>query len=411
MVGVASQPHVRTQVRPDDRRAELAAFLHYGYRPLVPPGYLDRPWSRVRASDAFALDGIDRDALVRRGVQAFRAACAPAADRRHVVPLSAGIDSRLLLGTLVELVPRERIVAVTFGVPGALDFDLAPAVARAAGVRHEAIDLTGLAVTRDELLATARAAPWTFVHEAYPNHLIPRRHGPDATYWSGCMANSFAGADLAVPATTMAEARREFAHRTRISRTLCLTPPDFDPTSVLPETPLLEDGALTLYEQLYAYLRYPGFNDPILLAPGHAWRTPFREPAWVDFMLRVPRTVRADPSFYRSIAARPRRRSSRCRRRTTSACGPVSRPCGGRCAAPVTSSSAPCAGASRGARSAATRASTTPTSTASCGRARRCGPWSRTRCSGSPRGTCSTGSTPSSPGRTTSAAARTWAFP
>jgi hypothetical protein len=302
MVRVTPHGGARTAGGRDDRRAELAAFLHYGYRPVVPAGYRERPWSRVRARDLLAVDSLDREDLVRRAVEAFEVACTPVPDTLHVVPLSAGIDSRLLLGTLIELVPRERILTVTFGVPGSFDFDLAPAVARLAGVRHEAIDLRGLAVTREDLLATAREAPWTFVHEAHANHLIPRRHGEGATLWSGCMANSFAGADLAVPATSMEQARNEFARRTRVPRALALTPPDFDPTSVLPGRPLLEDSALTLYEQLFAFLRYPGFNEPILLAPGYSWRTPFREPAWVDFMLRIPRWIRRDGSFYRAIA-------------------------------------------------------------------------------------------------------------
>jgi len=281
---------------------DLAAFLHYGFLPRVPEGYRALPWARVRAREV-AGSG-EREALVKRGLAALRTACAEPGPGLHVVPLSGGIDSRCLLAVLREAGLGERLVAATFGIPGTYDFDLAPAVARAASVRHEAVDLASVPVTRAGLLAAARRAPWCHAFEAFYNHQIPLRFGPEATCWSGIMANAIAGVDQDEPACDWPTAQAAFAARCRIAREVVLTPPDFDPVAVLPERPLLADSALSYYEQLFAFLRYPCRLEPALLPAGFRFRTPFRHPAWVDFLLRAPRALRRGQRLYHAIAVR-----------------------------------------------------------------------------------------------------------
>jgi hypothetical protein len=287
----------------DLREDGLSTYLHYGYFPRVPSDFAARPWARVRRADVRSDGAVARGELVARGLAAFRAACAEPGPGPHLVPLSGGLDSRFLLAILLELGLRERIVTVTFGVPGALDFELAERVARVAGVAHERLVLAGPRLSRAELDATAEKAPWGFVFEAHFNHELARRHGQGATCWSGIFANVTTGKDLDFPETTWAAAAREFAVRSRLLRGRDLCAPGFDPVAALPGEPILADSALAWLEQLYAFLRFPGRLDPALLAPGFAWRTPFRAPAWIDFILRVPRSVRADPGFYRAIAA------------------------------------------------------------------------------------------------------------
>jgi hypothetical protein len=221
-----------------------------------------------------------------------------------VIPLSGGIDSRLILATLLEAGLRERIVAATFGVPGTFDFEIAPRVARAAGVQHEVFDLTRFPMQREDLLASARLAPSAFVFEVFYNHLPFRRFGPSATYWSGSEANTLAGADLDVSCPDWASACRRFAAETRMVHSTDIAPPGFRPESALPERPPVPESCLTLYEQLWAFVRDPRRNAPAQLPRGFDVRTPFRRPEWVDFIMRVPAEIRLGEGFYREIAAR-----------------------------------------------------------------------------------------------------------
>jgi hypothetical protein len=72
----------------------------------------------------------------------------------------------------------------------------------------------------------------------------------------------------------------------------------------LPATPLLEANSLTDFEQLFLFVRYPGRNDPVMFPRGFDVRAPFRSSPWVDFMLRVPASLRRGEGFYRAIATR-----------------------------------------------------------------------------------------------------------
>lgn len=285
-------------------RSALAAYLHFGFLPRLEVDYHARPWSRLGAAHLARAEECDERELLARGVELLRAVCAVGDERVHVVPLSGGIDSRLILGLLAEHGPRERLVATTFGVPGAHDFELAPAVARAAGVRHEVLDLTDWPLSRAELLATARAAPWTFTFEVHYNRLVFRRFGADAVYWSGNQANSIAGEDAHVRHASWAEACREFAAELPAVRGFTLTPPGFRAELALPAQPPLADTCLTHVEQLFMLVRNPCRNDPAQMPPGFDVRAPFRTAPWVEFMLRLPPEIRRAGAFYQELATR-----------------------------------------------------------------------------------------------------------
>jgi len=282
----------------------LATFLHFGYLPRLEADHRARPWSRVRPEDVLPDGAHAREELVARGLAAFRAACGAPGDAPQVVPLSGGIDSRLILATLRAAGRAERITTVTFGIPGAHDFDLAPAVARAAGVTHEAIDLTDLSVTRAELLELAREAPWSYVLEVFYNRLPFRRFGRGATYWSGSQANSLAGEDAHELDPDWTRVCRNWARALPAARSLSLTPPGFAPESALPREPPLAHTRLTHDEQLFLLVRNPGRNDPAQLPRGYDVRTPFCQEPWVDFALRLPTALRARGSFYQELARR-----------------------------------------------------------------------------------------------------------
>jgi hypothetical protein len=53
-----------------------------------------------------------------------------------VVPLSGGMDSRFLLGCALDVLPRDKIVAYTFGDPRTMDYQFASGLARKLGVNH-----------------------------------------------------------------------------------------------------------------------------------------------------------------------------------------------------------------------------------------------------------------------------------
>jgi hypothetical protein len=288
--------------------ATLATYLHFGHLPRVDTQLRTRPWSNLSGSAIRSARTVDHRATLLAGTHTFRAAVraeleARTAADRHIVPLSSGIDSRLILGTLVRLGLREHIEAVTFGVPGTFDFDLGPRVARAAGVRHHAIDLSRIDLTGERMRRAWRAHPWTFPHEIACNHLVFEHFGREATYWSGSQANVIAGEHADLVAPDWPSACRLFADKKRFTRSIDLTPPGFRPESALPDEPLLPGSALNGFQQLFIAVRNPSRNDPAQVPAGHDIRMPFLRPGWVELLLTLPRSVLRGGRLYREIAA------------------------------------------------------------------------------------------------------------
>lgn len=54
----------------------------------------------------------------------------------QVVPLSGGMDSRIVLGLLLEFVEASKIKTYTFGVHGSYDYEIPNAIARFLGTQH-----------------------------------------------------------------------------------------------------------------------------------------------------------------------------------------------------------------------------------------------------------------------------------
>jgi hypothetical protein len=280
---------------------EIEAFLHYGFVPRVPDDLGARAWARTNPARLPE----DEAHCVALGVAALRAAFEPVPPGPQVVPLSGGLDSRVILGMLAAAGAAERCVAVTFGTPGTLDFELGRAVARHAGVRHETIDLTREPLDEERLCAVlARAPAWTHVFEAFFNALVPARFGAGAVVWSGIMANVVNGSRLGAGTEDWGSARRRFARENRYARSTDLDRPGSDPLQSLPGAPLPVAAPLSFHEQLHMALVYPCRFEPCLLAPGFDYRTPFRQPPWLEFAFALPPALRRGQRGFRRVAAR-----------------------------------------------------------------------------------------------------------
>ena len=60
----------------------------------------------------------DESFLVKKGAEILKAAFNNINDGTHIVPLSGGFDSRVMLAALMEAGYQKKTIAVTFGKPG-----------------------------------------------------------------------------------------------------------------------------------------------------------------------------------------------------------------------------------------------------------------------------------------------------
>jgi len=147
------------------------------------------------ASIAPALADTPEPALHRKTAELFRDAVARCASARQpVLPLSGGLDSRAILGALLERTEARNIVTYTYGLPGTLDFEIGNRVARWAGTRHVRLDLSGFVIDEAKVRKVAVLSDSNtelMSPTVWPDVLD--RFGHDVVYWSGFTGDVLAG--------------------------------------------------------------------------------------------------------------------------------------------------------------------------------------------------------------------------
>ena len=113
---------------------------------------------------------------------------------QHILPLSGGLDSRLILTYLLKFLPAGEISTFTFGVPGSLDYEIGNAVARSAGTRHFAMDLSESENLQKIIESQSYSLGFTNLNNLPPISLLSDEFDLNsALYWSGFMGDPLFG--------------------------------------------------------------------------------------------------------------------------------------------------------------------------------------------------------------------------
>lgn len=285
------------------RQDWIPAFLHYGYRPWG-DFRMEGPWNTEKATRRAELARLSEAELVDEGVKLMRSAfaCREAGD--HVIPLSGGLDSRAILGVLLDTVGRSQIRTVTFGTPGTLDFEIGRSVAKAAGVSWEGIDVRSVPWSTRALVEFTAQYDHPFdMLNTYLYAQLRRCLKPRSIVWGGFLGGPLGGGRYcpAQPAAEWTQACALFAADEGRLREMRLAPPGFDPASVLPGVPFLPIDRLNYEDQLNFFLRQTYWMLPNNVLNGHILRMPFLHTDWVMFMLCIPHAQRYHKAIYKRV--------------------------------------------------------------------------------------------------------------
>lgn len=283
----------------DDRRA-TNAFLQFGYVPGEPT--LD-PYLR-----GVSLGGGqpgDPDALADRGARALDVSfdrCAGALDgAAHVVPLSGGLDSRTILGELLDRVGRERIRTVTFGVPGTWDYDIPKRIAERFDLDSAFVPLDAGGFRWSNGLVFEHCdhrSPVPVVEKTVNHHAQELFADEDAVYW--CGFNVETGAIAGQSHDTWDRAVAEFVSRNTVCTSLAEE--TFDPRGAVPDEPIAGTDVLPFDQQLDYALRQEYYSKPLLFPDDDVeLALPFMERPWREFCLNLPPEHRKNRRMFRRI--------------------------------------------------------------------------------------------------------------
>lgn len=286
-------------------------FLFFGYLPRFSEA--DLGWLVPEPGQYTDFPVEDEVAWVRAGLKTFRQVMKEHIEQtppgaQHVVPLSSGLDSRAILGALLEKLPKESISTITYGIPGAWDYEIAPAVARACDLRHERINLLEEEWDLECLVEAAKRLKYPVnIYEAYVHQKVRDHFGPSYIFWSGFMADSLAGAHLwKEPSVTKDQAIHRFfeyngdlqyknqAFQTEILEQIKQEFPWLDP----------QRSGLCYDQQLDYGLRQKFYIHPVLTEQGFQIITPFTSKLWVDYILSTPyHLLRKEETYGKIVVA------------------------------------------------------------------------------------------------------------
>lgn len=114
-------------------------------------------------------------------------------NKRHVVPLSGGIDSRAILATLLKYTDANNIDTFTYGTPGTLDYEIGCEIAQKVGTNHHKFPLTEHTYKLDDLINTSkRVDHQTMLFMHGPVDIIDKEF-KNTNIWSGAIIDVFFG--------------------------------------------------------------------------------------------------------------------------------------------------------------------------------------------------------------------------
>jgi hypothetical protein len=288
--------------------SDYELYLYFSYLPKFSEASLQ--WLNCDFENDFG-KGVDKEAWwVSEGVKAFKETmkaeiASTNVNATHILPLSGGLDSRAILGGLLENLPKSQIVAATYGIPGTWDLEIAQTITREFGIRHEVFNLQDEKWEIDQLLASAtRLKNPVSVHQSHVRQKINNHFGSDCVYWSGLMGDSLAGSDLPkTPSQDKTEAVR---------RHINLYPTHHYKDQIFQEKIItkavsecswdrIKQTKYTLDQQLDFGVRQRLLTQQIVLFNGFIFKTPFLSSLWTNFISNVPCQWFQDKHLYKRV--------------------------------------------------------------------------------------------------------------
>lgn len=277
-------------------KQHIRKFLHFGYLPLETGKY---PFEVDEISLMDLPENMnDLKKIAHQFLEKTIAKNLPS--KKIWVPLSGGVDSRVILAEVFKQADIEQIQTITFGVPGNLDVKLPAKLTRSLGIKHQFINLLDYDFSEDNLVgfASEMIQP-THLLEAYCSRSI--FNDSESVYFSGFIGDRITGS---VPSYLQSielfnSAKIEFLNRNRV-----------DQTGILPILQIsdleIEDDSysfLSPYEKLDYKIRQVNMTEPIVLGKRSNVRTPLTDSEFVSFFYSIASKYRHNQSLFFEMAA------------------------------------------------------------------------------------------------------------
>ncbi len=230
-------------------------------------------------------------------------------EKSHIIPLSGGLDSRLVLSNLIAFVDKKNIHTVTYGAPGTLDYELGKDVSKALGIQNTSFDSSSMDFDINK-------SKWTTEHcikyvlkmgdslKEYfdTTHIVNEVLGftKENIYWTGFLGGSLAGSKLnRREIDSWQKTVQEFITHNFLDKTY--SPLTKHGDSFLPESPLCSNEILSYQDQFNFAFRQDLLIRKGRFQDGYDWRCLFLDDELIAFFLQAPYSLRVNRKLYKDI--------------------------------------------------------------------------------------------------------------
>lgn len=279
----------------------LNSFLKLGYFINFENQKYEFDFSRV---DKLSYAGYSEEDLIKEGGNKLLSAMEKNFKKNsiHVVPISGGLDSRVILASILEFTESKNVYTYTFGIPNSLDFEIGNKVAQYYSTNHTGFRLDEYEFNQNELLDVSdRVNHQTVLFHNAPIYRLDEQY-KGANIWSGFMGDPLAGSHLNLNSTNdLSREKQAYIENNTFVKNIDLTCVKDSEYYKYIKISNIALEQLTLKEQIDFENRQLKYVAPHVLMDGYDYVTPFLDDDWQMFILSIDNKYRYDQKLYNQI--------------------------------------------------------------------------------------------------------------
>lgn len=267
---------------------------------------METPFEIAALVDSSLHEGKSRKQLVTEGGNLFNQVIDTlySSKEKHVVlPLTSGLDSRMILGGLLACTEAKNLTALTWGFPGSYDYETGIKISKKFGIKHHALNINNYQITETRLMQFADASDCSVpLFDHWPKDWVKKIVDDlDGSLWMGLLGGTLSGSNL--PHSFVDNPLAGFLKSNqRINSVISLSAALLDDRPTIHDLNKLTANFKTVNsDTLDVYLHHHHLIAPTKIHRDLNYVLPFTDQRLIQFFLSLPLEHRTNRGLLRDI--------------------------------------------------------------------------------------------------------------